>query len=380
MRRRMLLATAGSLFAAGCSQLPGPGPTETSSGTDERTDTGTADRTAGATDTTVDTPTSTETDTPTETPTETPTDTPTETAADTPSPAERRAAEQLDTARGHLSDALGQYTSFAGEEATLLDVNATVDVTSPNVTNRVREARTALDEVPSGASDEQQTTVDQLRVVAAFLANAVRCQDELFDAYDECTFVVDRIYAERFGGIGDDISRLRSERDAARSAFQTLQSETDAASMEAFDDIDGETYTQKLDQMASEVTAFDTLAGALDSFRRGMEAFEDATDAYEQRDYRDARELYPTAAEHIGAANADLSDLSPPDSIEDKIDELVVATDSLAAAATDMGDAARAGFRGDASGRNDGEDRAEEHLRSPEFLEDRIDSVEQLLN
>lgn len=382
MRRRSLLATAGLVLFAGCGQGPG---TDTTDGEPTATTTGQQGTSPPDSETTTtESPTETLSDPqPTEqtTRTETDTATETETATETPTQAEREATDQIETARGHLSDALSAYLSFVDVESpTLLDVDASVEVTVSDVTGPVSEARTALNEVPQGANADQQDIVDKLRGVAAFLDQGIRCQAQLYLAYDEWQFVIERIYNENLAGVGDDIGRMGDRKDNANGFLETLQSDSDSADVAAFDGISGSRYTQKVDQFEAEIDAFTTLVEAMRAFREGMDAFDEATDAYESRDYRDAREEFPTADEEFGVASDTLSSMDPPESLADQVSELTEVTRVLSNGSQDMARASRAGFEGRSGDRNEAFEAAEEDFESNEIVRERIDSVEQILD
>jgi len=379
MRRRTLLATAGTMLFAGCGDIAEEVPVVGGDGTE----TGTTTTGPTTTETSVPTETETETltDTPTETETPTGTETPTETETPTPSQAERTAAEQITTARDFLSDALSAYVGFAeDEESTLLDVDASVDVTPSAVTQPVSDARTALDEVPDGANAEQETTVAQLRGVGTVLGQGVRCQADLYDAYEEFLFVVDRIYAESLAGVPDNIGQLRSERDRAQGFFDTLEADSGAADMTAFEDISESTYTDKVEQFRAELDAFSEIADAMTTFRRGMDALEEAISAYREENYRTAREEFPTADSELAAVSDRLLALEAPDSVAEKVSEIVTVTNVLANGSREMARASRAGFEGRSSDRRDAFEAAEAAFRESEFVVDTIDSVENLID
>jgi len=391
MRRRTLLATAGVLCAAGCSAFRIETGTETGDSTDTATDTDgatpaptegppTETPTQGAPDPTTD---ATDTDTATATETEEPTETA------TPTEAEREAARQLDRARSRLSTALTEYVAFAaetdgsgeddGEGPTLLDVDASVSVTVADVTNPVSRARQALADVPEDASADQQATVEALRGVATFFDRGVRCQAELYDAYQNFVFVVDRLYAENTGGVPSEVASLRSETERAQEFFDTLAAETGADDTTAFEGLDEATYTGKVDQFEAELDAFPTIADALTAFRSALETFLDAVDDYESGSYRDPREEFPDAASDFRTAARTLGALDAPDSVADTVADLVSAAEALAPACDDLAAASRAGFTGSSSNREDRFEAAQEHLRSSDVAVENFDTVAELV-
>lgn len=386
MRRRTLLTTAGVLVSAGCSALQGGDGTDTDAATD--TDTQSETDTTAPTDTTT-APSGTDTlsepapTTGTESPTATDTETttePEETA--TPSRAEREAARELDRARTKLSDALTEYVAFAPSgtsDPTILSVDASVNVTIADVTNPVSEARSSLDRVTDRASSEQQATAEALRGVATFLDRGVRCQAKLYDAYQDFTFVVDRLYAENTGGVPDEIANIRDETADARGFFDTLTAESDASDTTAVDDLDEGTYADKVGQFEGELDAFPIVADGLGAFRRGLETFLEAAENYLGGDYREPRETFPEAADDFRTASQTLSALSAPPSIADTVADLVEVAEAIAPACDDLAEASRAGFTGDSSDREDAFEAAQAHLESSDVAVENFDTVEELV-
>jgi hypothetical protein len=382
MRRRTLLATAGVLVSAGCSALQGGDGTDTATDTDTQSETDTA----APTDTTT-APSGTDTlsepapTTGTESPTATDTTTePEETA--TPNRAEREAAREIDRARTKLSEALTEYVAFAPSgtsDPTILSVDASVNVTIADVTNPVSEARVSLDRVTDRASSEQQATVEALRGVATFLDRGVRCQAKLYDAYQDFTFVVDRLYAENTGGVPDEIANIRDETADARGFFDTLTAESDAGDTTAFDDLDEATYADKVGQFEAELDAFPTVADGLTAFRRGLETFLEAAENYLGGDYREPRETFPEAADDFRTASQTLSAVSAPPSIADTVADLVEVAEAIAPACDDLAEASRAGFTGDSSDREDAFEAAQAHLESSDVAVENFDTIEELV-
>ena len=354
MRRRTILATAGVFLSAGCSEiLPEPRQTETDDGTTE------------ASDTTDDTPPS-ETAPPGETPTERETertDEPDETAQPRTEPPHPRTARHLDDARSHLGDALDQYAAAAeADDATLLDVTAETAITFTRITNPVSAARQELTDLPREATDAQRATATQLRAVGAFLASGARCQSALKDADDELDYITGRLYAERTGAIPSAIVDLRSFHSTARDHLDTLEAESDAGDTDAFDRLDTDTYTAKVEQLRREVTAFGSLPDTLSDLRTGFDAIARAANAYANNDYSTAREEFGTTIDSLGAAEDTLRSLDNPAAIADTVENLVADAASLSATAEDFRTAAADGARGVRPSR-EAVDAGQEHLR-----------------
>lgn len=365
MRRRTLLASA-SVLVTGCSEvIPDPLPTETA----ETAPDATAETPTGSAPTDATTSEQSPGDETAE---------PTETA--TPSTPERRAAERIATARGHLADALAAYVGFAeGDDATLLSVTAATRITPSRVTNPAREARAALDGVPDEASDAQVTTARRLRGVGTFLGQGARCQARLRSAYSAFDYVVGRLYAERTGGVPTNLANMRENHDTARGHFETVEGESSVEDADAFDGVDADTYEAKTAQLRREVAAFGALPDALAALRRAVSAFAGGTSAYTNQSYRTAEREFTTAAEQYGSAEAALDALDAPEAVASTVEELVADAGVLAAAASDLATAAKAGSEGRRDPREEAYESATDRLRAASERVRGMDSVERLL-
>jgi len=367
MRRRTFLATTGALLSAGCSEIvPPPGTTEASETTGSPSEAATGTPSDGV-------PTAGTTTDPGPDPT---TDQPTETTTETPSEAERAVAEALSTARSLLSDSLAAYRAFADtDEPTLLDVTAATQVSVSDVTSLASDAREVLEEAPRYVDED----VQHLQGVADFLTTGIRCQSSLNSAYSRFEFVRGRVYAEDFASLTRQLDDLRDRRDNAGDFLETLQSETGRSDMQAFEPLSADDYDAKITQLQREVSAFGTLADALETMGSGLETFIDGNDEFTDDDYDDANELYATANQAFRTANEALTTLDTPNSLTDAVSELRSVTDALAAGTQDLVEAAAAGDEYEWETYDAEFADAVSELRASQVAVDEIDSVADII-
>jgi hypothetical protein len=374
MRRRTLLATVGAGLAAGCSEsIPLLDGTEAPANTDSTPQDGESPSESPPTETAEATATDAE---PTEEPTET----------ETPNRAERRGAEVIGTARGHLGDAYDAYVAFAtasrdsgGSQPTLLDVTVATEVTFSHVTGPVGKARSTLEELPRRASGEQIEASRRLRGVATFLDQGIRCQDDLRGAYEEFDYVLGRIYADSTGRVPNALGRIRTTRSAAAGHLDTIERETAVEDTDAFDRLTASAYEAKVDQLQRAVSAFEVLPDALANVKRGLDAFRSATQDYRNERYLSAEQTFPTAQKELRSASDTLGTLDAPEPMTDDITDLAVVTDALALAAVDLETAASAGSRGERQNRETALADARAHLRASDVAVARLEIVQRLL-
>jgi hypothetical protein len=360
MRRRTLLATAGVLATAGCSEiLPPPRETETDdNGTDATTTSDSLPDEVGTTESA----------------------TTTEQGPDTPSQVEQETAAVIETARGHLRPAYEAYVGFAeAEDATLLDVTAATQVGVDRVTRNASEARSALDEAPEFAPEQQRETIEGLHGMAVFLGAGIRCQLDLHKTYQQFTFLIDEFYRERFVDVDVRITELRNRWDETATHFQRIRKETAPEHAAAFDPISESDYQEKFDQLERAVTGFDTLADVAETWPKGLQAFESATSNYYGENYRTAAEKWSTAATEIQAAHDDLTAMTAPESVIDLVAELRTVTDAVGTGAEKLAEAADLAAQVRWQDHKEPRDEGVAELQTSEVAVERIEPVSKLV-
>jgi len=373
MRRRTFLATTGALFSAGCSEIIPPPQT-----TVQRDNSGPAE-TTGSDGTGGETVPSDGTET-TDTDAAPTSDQPSETDTDTPAEGDQEVAQAIATARTRLADAHSSYLAFAdATDPTLGDVTAATQVSVSDVTGQASKAQRTLENAPNTGSPTQKTTIDRLSGVAKFLATGIRYQSSVNAAYSKFTFVLGRLYAEAFAVLPREIGQFRTKRDKANEFRRTLQSETDRDDVQSFDPISTTAYDEKVAQLEREMTGFETLADTFATISDGLEAFTEANDEFTDGSYGDATELYATASERLGTATETLAGLDTPTAITSEITDLTGVTDAVAAGATDLEAASRAGDEFQWDTRDAKFDEAVSALQTSQLAVDKLESVTDLI-
>lgn len=389
MRRRHLLTVAGALLAAGCNTASdepttgttteSPRPTPTESGTPTRTERATDTRTR--TETPTDTPTESPTETATESPTETATETPTETETPTPDPAVQEAATHIETAREKLGEALDAFLAFGGEDNDSLTVvdASTDDFSFPPVTNPVSDATDALDQIPDGATDEQEQTASDLREVGVFLDHAARAQMNMTRAFAAVETAREFYYDEAFDTVGNARQTMTDEVEEARDELATIEDNSGSDAIDSFDRLSQTDYIVKRDQLEREAdtvaeleSIFGTLIDAMRSFGTGINSYLGDTPRRSENDFREAENSFTDATDSLDS-------LSAAEPFRDGIDELLSVTEALEAGSVDLEAAAAAIIRGDESEKNDREDDARAQFQSSEIASNQIEPVERFL-
>lgn len=218
-------------------------------------------------------------------------------------PAEKNpeATERIEAATDHLDEALAAYSSFAGRDASLLDVTPTVDrFDTLSIDRRLRAARDRLEDAAEYATEGQQVQIVGLGQVATFLEYAAATDDALVDAYDRFDFAVARLYNESYGQAARSRRQLSSHVDAAETAMRTIRNAVDHGAMRLFDGLSLTESTNKQRQLSDGLTTLGNFAGGLKRIQNGMKRVETAGGEYSRAEYQ-------AAADTLLAANADIA-------------------------------------------------------------------------
>lgn len=212
-----------------------------------------------------------------------------------------RAERLIQQARGQLSSAIEAYTSFAGPDATLTDVNPTVsDFDAVDVTREVRPARRLLERASSSATMGQRTMIMALGQCASFLENAAMVDGKLADAYEDFEFAWDRLVAETYPQVEQARHRFQSDLDDAESAKDALERVTSMRMMAAFEEISAEMYRTKIRQFDLCLSTLDQFDGGLGHFRSALHKTDTAAGLSEDERYRSAANRLVTATASAG--------------------------------------------------------------------------------
>ncbi|RXK50591.1 hypothetical protein [Halorientalis pallida] len=233
--------------------------------------------------------------------------------------------------------------------------------------------------MPRRAGGDHITAARRLRRVATFLEQGVRCQKALGDASGEFEYVVGRLFADQTGIISGSLGTMRENQASAADHLDAIESETTATDAAALDELDGETYSAKVDQLRRAVSAFETLPDALAKIKRGFDAFRQGGDAYLGEQYLDAEQTLGTVGTELDPASETLSSLTAPAPVADAIDDLTRVSDTISVAAVDLEAAAEAGTRGARSERRAAFTDVQTHLEDATVAPDRLEIVRRLL-
>jgi len=390
MRRRDLLATAGTLLTAGCGSLLGgnQGGPRQSGPSDELYESDVVDGIDGEVDTnvgniganvsSVDTNINvTSIDTNVTSNINTSIDTNIDTSfgnddSGTATPASEEAEQIVADATAALNEAVSVYTSFGGEDAGLMDVDATTaDFQKISVRSNVREALELLDEaLDADPTPGQIVNIAALEQVGVFLSNAAEAQYALVRAYDRLQFASERFYNESLTQMEFANAEMDEYTNEAVDALNRLRRETDQDAMQVLSSVSEEVYRRKEQRLQDQTDAFSDFYGGLRSMRRGLEDMQDGVPAYLAERYEDAANDFLSASASFGIGASSFTLLPGADPLRPKADELFGVATVLEQAAEDLHRSAEAQVEDDRLQFFEARRAAEDHIESNDIVRD----------
>jgi tetratricopeptide (TPR) repeat protein len=283
--------------------------------------------------------------------TEAPGSTPEPTPESTPEPTPEtsaEAAERLDAARDHLTEAVYVYVGDVSDDLTAVTAE-TEDFRPRDVLLKLDAVQQALYAAESAATtSEQRQAVEDLQTVQTFLTHATDLQSWLIDGHDAATSAYELLddgdvydAIDDLDAAVDDLDRVSTVVDETEDPLTTITDETDAASTDATDAITSEGYSEKLTQLQNEQSVLDTLESALTDLTDGAELIDDALDEEDAGRYDDAGDTADRAYDLLTEVEEQLSDLADDmpahtDAFEDLVDDLADTAASFATQADDI--------------------------------------------
>jgi hypothetical protein len=216
------------------------------------------------------TKTSTATNTPTETEQPAPTTTETETA--TPTAAEKRAARAIEDAQRSLTSVINVFTDGYGKELT------GVTASSINILRNDYELETVLADAQDDYTDAaslaetkaQENLVEQIRNCWQFLRLTKQTQAKVVGGYQHLVSAREAFKQVEPQSAKTAINQLASERQAARTRFETLTDETSVEVASAVSRLSETEFNNKIAQLDSDISTYGKMNGPLQEFAEGI--------------------------------------------------------------------------------------------------------------
>lgn len=255
----------------------------------------------------------------------------------TATPANERTTRLVGEATTKLNEAISIYTSFAGEDAGLMDVSATTTgFRKIEIQSKVREALSRLDDAVSSATEGQLVNIAALEEVGVFLSNAAAAQEALVLAYDRLEFATERFYGESLLLMENATRELRQHKDDAIQAVERIREETEDDSMQVLSTVSPRLYREKERRLGDQAEAFDSFSNGLEEMRTGMEEMQEAVPQYLDEEYDEAENAFLSASASFGIGATSFSLLLGAEPLEPKADEVYGVVSTLEQAADDL--------------------------------------------
>ncbi|WP_336002763.1 hypothetical protein [Halorientalis halophila] len=260
----------------------------------------------------------------------------------TPMETDPRATELMQEAMTGIQKAYEAYVSQAGSDATLMDVGITLDsFNALRVRRLAKEARTPLEEATEYAPEGQKQVVLALVQVTIFLEDLARVRRALIDAYDDFVYAVERLYAESTTRARYTVSSIREYRKSAKQMFRPLKREIDEGAMAVFTPV-GSVYDDKIDQIEAELDGLRWGAEGVMEMAKALEKWPGAVEAYLDRDYERAVNRLDTAAFGFSYARSDFERIDQESGMTDLTGEIARVAGTLETTADALGRSASA--------------------------------------
>lgn len=287
----------------------------------------------------------------------------------TPTQSNPEAAKYIGKARNHLDDALAEYRSYGGRTATIVDVNASnTDFESIRVESKVDKAESTLDKAVEPATEGQKMNILALKHVSVFIRHAARCQKALGDAYEEVSFMADRLYNENLVLVDQGNRQTETALQTAREAYQVIKSEVEPDAFVAYGTLSEGTFEEKRRQLDAEIGALDEARGGVWDMKGGVEELQSAVPAFLDEKYRLAERRFSSANADFAIARTSFSLSRGSREVETKVNEITGVARTLEQATKDLRRAAQAQLNDERLVFYEARRAAQEHVRSNDIV------------
>jgi hypothetical protein len=289
----------------------------------------------------------------------------------TATPANERTTQLVSEATTKLNEAIDIYTSFAGEDAGLMDVDATTtEFRKIEIQSKVREALSTLDDALSSATEGQLANIAALEEVGVFLSNAAAAQEALALAYDRLEFTTERFYGESLILMENANREMRGHASDAFEPVERIRQETDSDSMRVLSTVSPELYRNKRYRLGDQAQAFDSFADGFEEMRTSMEEMQEAVPQYLDEEYDEADNGFLSASAGFGIGATSFTMLLGADPLEEKADEIYGVVSTLEQAADDLHRSANAQVEDNRLIFYEARRAAENHIESNDIVSD----------
>jgi predicted RNA-binding protein with PIN domain len=287
----------------------------------------------------------------------------------TPTQSNPEAAKYIGKARNQLDDALAEYRSYAGRNSTIVEVNAAnTDFESIRVESLVDKAESTLDKAVEPATEGQKMNILALKHVSVFVRHAARCQKALGDAYEEVSFMADRLYNENLLLVDQGNRQAESALQKAREAYSVVKSEVEPDAFAAYGTISEGMFEEKRRQLDAEIAALDEARGGLRDMKGGVKQLQTGVPAFLDEKYQLAERRFSSANADFAIARTSFSLTRGSREVEKKVNEITGVARTLEQATKDLRRAARAQLNDERLVFYEARRAAEEHINSNDIV------------
>jgi len=287
----------------------------------------------------------------------------------TPTPANERTMRLVTEAVGQLREGLDEYTSFAGRNAGILDVDPTVtSFDRAPVVNTLDGVAGTLEEALQTAEPGQTANIQALRQVYVFVRHAAFVEHALARAYERFDWAMERLYNENTTRAELAVPDIESRVRTAQEHFQVIQQLTQPRAMAAFDYLSESEYEQKVGFFEGETEAFVDFMDAIRDTADGIREMQRGVDLYRDDNYRNAERYLSGARGSFSTAGSSFEFIFGAEPIEPRANRELEIITTLEQAMEDLERAAEAQQADNRSLYFDAHRAAVEHIESNEVV------------
>jgi len=283
--------------------------------------------------------------------------TPTPTATGTASPTLEDPAGGGGAAAGHIQTAVGElaanneaFVQFA-DEVRANDQPGSLSFDAEAVQDRIETAQTELSTAATGATGDQQVTIEAVRN----LALAQQPAAEFFASYatisQQYATANESEASEAYEQALQELDTLDAQLTGAQDSIADTESALDFLSGDGFDSVavDPEPFRMAFETVRDWYDLYSNLAGALDPLLTGLQQFDEASTAIENERFGTAQSAFREAESEFRAATTAFRELTldnvavtTPPGFNSDPEQVVCATDAFATGASLLAESAGA--------------------------------------
>jgi exonuclease VII small subunit len=285
----------------------------------------------------------------------------------TPAKSNEQAAKHLQKGRQNILEAISTYASFGGSDYDITAVSPTTDSFSlPRIQSKIRRTRSPLLKASRSATEGQKVLILALEQVGIFLKHTARADDTLQEALSEYHTAIDYLENGDTTNVDPALDRLNKRLKEAQEYIDVINSETDSTSMQIIESDAQEMYEVKLSQLETIVDSLTSLRNAAEDITDGLAELKRGVDEYISRKYDNAEFQLTSAASSLQIGLSSIKNIQSEKVLQNVTRSTLSFASIIYQISYDLQQSAQAKLNHNEDAYSKYRERAIEHLRSDE--------------